>query len=341
MLTAKGKAPFITRQMVVFFTILLTYPFWADAVGLYQYLGIEIEIFILYALGFNLLFGYTGLPSFGHGAFLGAGAYAYGLAQHNLDAGLFGGLALAIVAGMAASGLVALFLSHRRGIYFALMTIAFGQIFWFLAIKVRDVTGGEDGLLNIFRPVVAIGPVEVSFKSNIALYYLVAAILIVVILLLWRLVHSPFGIAIQAIRMNETRARFAGYRVWLIKWSVFTLSGAVAGLAGGLFSMAQESAYPDVMSLHASGLVVMMVLIGGGFVSFWGPVVGVMVYFLARDLLGAVTEAWLLWYGLLFMGVMMFSREGVAGAWGRFAHWFSGRSGVLPTVKNDQAERAK
>jgi branched-chain amino acid transport system permease protein len=317
MLNVRGKAPIVTRQMLVFAALLLTYPLWAGAVGLYEYLGVEIAIFILYALGFNLLFGYTGLPSFGHGAFLGIGAYAYGLAQIHLDAGLLPGLLLAIAAGAVASGIVACFLAHRRGIYFALMTIAFGQVFWFLAIKLHAVTGGEDGLLNIFRPSLDLGFAEISLKSNLALFYAVATVLLIVILLLWRLVHSPFGAAIQAVRMNEPRARFVGYRVWLVKWTVFTLSGAIAGLAGGLFSLAQESAYPDVMSLHASGLVVMMTLIGGGFVSFWGPVVGVIVYFLARDVLGSVTEAWLLWYGLLFMGVMMFEPEGVAGAWGR------------------------
>lgn len=325
MLNVRGKAPIVSRQMLVFAALLLTYPFWAGAVGLYEYLGIEIAIFILYALGFNLLFGYTGLPSFGHGAFLGAGAYAYGLAQIHLDAGFLPGLLIAVAAGAVASGIVACFLAHRRGIYFALMTIAFGQVFWFLAIKLHAVTGGEDGLLNIFRPNLHLGFVEISLKSNLALFYAVAAVLLVVILLLWRLVHSPFGAAIQAVRMNEARARFVGYRVWLVKWTVFTLSGAIAGLAGGLFSLAQESAYPDVMSLHASGLVVMMVLIGGGFVSFWGPVVGVILYFLARDVLGSVTEAWLLWYGLLFMGVMMFEPEGVAGAWGRLARRWAPR----------------
>ena len=90
---------------------------------------------------------------------------------------------------------------------------------------------------------------------------------------------------------------------------------------GGLLNVAQESAFPDTMSLHASGLIVMMVLIGGGFVSFWGPVVGVIVYYLARDLLGSITEAWLLWYGLLFMAVMMFSPEGFAGGWGKLVAW--------------------
>jgi branched-chain amino acid transport system permease protein len=144
------------------------------------------------------------------------------------------------------------------------------------------------------------------------------------------MLHSPFGSALQAIRMNETRARFVGYRVWRIKWTVFTLSGAFAGLAGGLFAMTQESAYPDVMSLHASGFVVMMTLIGGGFVSFWGPVVGAIVFFLARDLLGAATEAWLLWYGLLFVAVMLFEPAGIVGAWGRLVRRFRARLGTVP-----------
>ena len=315
MLTSPSGAPIVTQPMLAFAVILFTYPLWADAMGLYDYLGVEIAIFILYALGYNLLLGYTGLPSFGHGAFLGVGAYAYGLWQHGAFPNVFAGLLIAVLSAGAAAGFVALFLSHRRGIYFALMTIAFGQVFWFLAIRLRWLTGGEDGLLNILRPTLDFGFVSVSLRSNVALHYLVAIILAVVMLVLWRVVHSPFGTALQAIRMNEMRARFAGYRVWLIKWSVFTLSGAIAGLAGALLAVTQESAYPDVMSLHASGFVVMMTLIGGGFVSFWGPVIGAIVFILARDVLGAATETWLLWYGLLFMAVMIVEPEGVVGVW--------------------------
>jgi branched-chain amino acid transport system permease protein len=133
------------------------------------------------------------------------------------------------------------------------------------------------------------------------------------VVLLWRLVHSPFGRVLSAIRQNETRARFVGYNVWLYKWLAFTISALVAGLAGGLFALAQQSAYPNVMSLQQSGFVVMMTLVGGGLVSFWGPVLGAVLFFVARDLLGAYTEAWLLWYGLLFMLVVLFKPEGLAG----------------------------
>jgi branched-chain amino acid transport system permease protein len=282
-----------------------TLPFWIKAVGLYPYLGVEVMIWVIYALGFNLLLGTAGLPSFGHGAYFGVGAYAFGLTQLHFSGGLWTCLAAAILAGAIAGALVALFISHRRGIYYALLTIAFGQIFWFVAIKWHSVTRGEDGLLNIKRP---------AFLQDLnSLYFFCFAIFVLALLFLWRLQRSPFGRVLNAIKQNETRARFVGYHVWAYKWLAFTLSALVAGLAGGLFALAQQSAYPNVMSLHQSGLVVMMALIGGGFVSFWGPVLGVVLFFVARDLLVADTETWLLWYGLLFMAVVMFKPEGLAG----------------------------
>ncbi len=309
---ARGGSP-VTPAMGLFLLAIVTAPFWIERVGLYQYLGIEVAIWLIFALGFNLLFGYIGLHSFGHGAYLGIGAYAFGLFQHHVAVSLWGGLLAALLAATLAGAIVGAFLSHRRGIYYALMTIAFGQIFWFSAIKLRGLTGGEDGLLGIPRPDLTLGPWSLSLADNRALYWFVAVVLALVTVALWRLVNAPFGRVLQAIRQNETRARFVGYDVWRIKWLTFTLSAAFAGLAGGLFAMAQESAYPDVMSLHQSGLIVMMVLVGGGMVSFWGPVLGVLLYFLARDFLGGVTETWLLWFGLMFMGMVMLRPEGLAG----------------------------
>ena len=310
-----GSGTVVSWPMIVVLIILVTLPQWIGPVGFYTYLGVEIVIWMIFALGFNLLLGYTGLPSFGHGAYFGLGAYGFGLFQLNIMQNLWFGLVAAIILAAIGGALVAVFVSHRRGIYFALLTIAFGQIFWFISIKWHTVTGGEDGLLNIPRPAVELGVAEFALKTNTALYYLVLCIFAVVVVGLWRLVHSPFGKVIQAIKQNEMRARFVGYNVWLYKWLVFTISAGIAGLAGGLFAMAQESAYPDVMSLHASGFVVMMTLVGGGFVSFWGPVVGVVIFFLARDFLGSLTETWLLWYGLIFMAMVLFKPEGAAGIW--------------------------
>lgn len=327
-LRALGR--WVTPPMLVAFALFGTLPLWIRSVGLYDYLGVEILVWCIYALGFNLLLGYTGLPSFGHGAYFGIGAYALGLAQLRLSASLWLGLLAAVLAAAAFGAVVALFISHRRGIYFALMTIAFGQMFFFIASKWTSVTRGEDGLLNIRRLPVDLGVLSVDIKSNRALAWFVFACFVVTTVLLWRLVHSPFGKVLRAIKQNETRAGFLGYNVFLYKWASFTLSCAVAGFAGGLFAMAQNGAYVQAMSLQWSGVVVLMTLIGGGLVSFWGPVVGTLIFFLARDLLGAYTETWLLWYGLMFMAIVMFKPEGVAGMWQALAGRLRARRAPVP-----------
>jgi len=308
-------APLVTAPMVGVLALLASTPLWLQAVGLYQYLALEIVIWMIYALAHNLLLGHGGMPSFGHGAYFGVGAYAFGLLQQRAHAELFGGLGGAMLCAALVGAVVAAFISHRRGIYYALLTIAFGQVMWFIAIKWHSVTGGEDGLLKIARPPLRVAGHEWSLTGNEAFYYFALAVFALVVGFLWRLVHSPWGRVLRAIKQNEMRAAFVGYNVWLVKWSAFVLSAALSGLAGALFAMAQNSAYPNVMSLHNSGFVVMMVLIGGGLVSFWGPVIGAAVFILARDLLGAYTEAWLLWYGLLFIAMVLFRPEGVAGAW--------------------------
>jgi branched-chain amino acid transport system permease protein len=307
------RAPLFPAALVVATLALATAPFWVMRVGLYPYLAIEIMVWMIFALGYNLLLGHSGLPSFGHGAFFGVGAYAFGLAQLKWGAGLWTALAAAVLCASLAGALVASVISHRRGIYYALLTIAFGQVFWFIAVKWHSVTGGEDGLLNIKRPVLELGFASFPLASNVALHYFALAAFVLVAFVLWRVVNSPFGRVLAAVKQNETRAAFAGYNTWLYKWSAFTLSCAVAGIAGALFAMAQQSAYPNVMSLHNSGFVVMMVLVGGGLVSFWGPVAGAAFFLLARDLLGAYTETWLLWYGLLFMAMVLYKPEGIAG----------------------------
>jgi branched-chain amino acid transport system permease protein len=308
-----GRVPTITLAMLASWLLFATVPFWIERVGLYQYLGIEVLIFAIYALAFNLVLGHAGLPSFGHGAFFGIGAYAFGLAQLNIAANLWLCLAIAALAAAIGGAVVALFISHRRGIYYALMTIAFGQVFWFIAIKAHRITGGEDGLLKIERLPASFGIATFELKSHVALYYFVLVVFIAVSLLLWRLVHSPFGRVVKAIKQNETRARFVGYDVWRYKVAILIVSASLSGLAGGLFAMAQTSAFPDVMSLHYSGYVVMMTLVGGGLVSFWGPVIGAVAFFLARDVIGALTTSWMLWFGLSFVVLVLFRPEGIAG----------------------------
>ncbi len=317
-------ARLITPAMLGVWALLASVPLWIEAVGLYPYLGVEILIWSIYALAFNLVLGTAGLVSFGHGAYFGVGAYAFGLAQFNLSPNLWICLGVAVLAGGIAGLLVGLFISHRRGIYYAFMTIAFGQIFWTVAIKAYGITGGEDGLLKIPRPPADFGFASFALADTFGLYYFVLAVFIVVVVALWRLVHSPYGRVLAAIRQSETRAAHLGYRVWVYKLSVFTLSAALSGLAGALFAMAQRAAFPDVMGVNLSGLIVMMTLVGGGLVSFWGPVVGVVTFLIARDVIGALTFAWMIYFGLLFMAIVLFKPEGIAGvvqAWLRKWKW--------------------
>jgi branched-chain amino acid transport system permease protein len=315
MQTAPHRAALMPVPLLILLLVLASTPLWLARVGLYQYLALEVMIWMLFALGYNLMLGYTGLPSFGHGAFFGLGAYAFGLLQQRVWANLWFDLAGAVLVTAVLAALVALCVSHKRGIYFALLTIAFGQVAWFVSMKWHSVTGGEDGLLNIKRPVLDLGVAAFDLKSNDALFFFCLALFAIVVMALWRLVHSPFGRILSAIKQNELRAAFVGYNVWLYKWLSFTIASGVAGLAGAMFALAQQSAYPNVMSLHSSGFVVMMVLIGGGLVSFWGPAIGALFFILARDVLGATTETWLLWYGLLFVALVMWKPEGIAGLW--------------------------
>jgi branched-chain amino acid transport system permease protein len=301
--------PSLLATVAVFASV----PLWAHRVGLYDYLALEVLIWSLFAMAYNLMLGYTGLPSFGHAAFFGIGGYAFGLFQFHVYPSLWACLGASVLGAALAGALVASFVSHRRGIYYALLTIAFGEMFVFVCTKWYTVTRGEDGLLNIRRLPAVLGFASLSTKGNVELFYFALAVFAVVVWLLWRLVQSPFGHALQAIRQNDLRAGFLGYNVWLCKWLVFVLSAMVAGLAGGLFAMAQEGAYVQGMTLQWSGIVVLMTLTGGGLVSFWGPVLGTVVFFVARDVLGALTETWLIWYGLMFMAIVMFKPEGIAG----------------------------
>lgn len=330
------------QKMALLFTILATVPLWISRVGFYDYLALEIAIWCIYAMGYNIALGYTGLPSFGHGAFFGVGAYAMAIYQFHFGGdSLWVGLLLSVLAGIVIGGGVGLFVSHRRGIYFSLLTIAFGQLFWFLAIKLRHVTKGEDGLLGLDRLPLDFGVFSIDISSNVSLYYFTVVILALVVVGLWLLIRSPFGYVIQALRQNEERTRFLGYNVYLFKFLSFTLSTAIAGLAGGLFSLAQQSAFPDVMALHWSGIIVMMTVVGGGFVSFWGPIFGVIFYFILRDYIGTLTEAWVLYFGLSFMVMVLFKPEGIAGLWNDFTAWLRSLSGPEPSSPAVSADLVK
>jgi branched-chain amino acid transport system permease protein len=268
-------------------------------------------IYAILALGLNVMWGMAGMVNLGIVGFYAFGAYISALLTVKAHAPIALGFFAAMIGTAMMAALVTLGLTRLRDDYLAIVTLGFAEVVRIVAENEIWLTKGTDGISGIPQPLKS--TLGSDFNAVYLLFCLV--ILAIVLLVLERVRGSPFGRVLRAIRQNEMRAAFVGHPVWAVKWLTFVISAAVAGLAGGLFALAQQSAYPNVMSLHNSGFVVMMVLIGGGLVSFWGPVIGALVFILARDLLGAYTEAWLLWFGLLFMAMVLFRPEGVAGAW--------------------------
>ena len=302
----------IRHPMFGVFVLFLILPYLLPFVGGYTYLGVEVLIWAIFALGFNIVMGYTGLPSFGHGAFYGVGAFALANMQLRVINGMWIPILTAMFVAAVFGALVGLFVAKKRGIYFALLTIAFSQMFWFISWGWDTVTGGEDGIAGIDRlPVGIPGLLSIDMSNILHFYYFVYFIFIVCTILIWIIVRSPFGRTLQAIRYNETRAKCIGYNTALYKWISFTISCAFAGLAGALYALLRNAAFSDVMHWTQSGNVLFMVLLGGGLTSFFGPILGAAVFIFLRDLFSTLTEHWYLIYGLLFMFVIVFIPEGI------------------------------
>jgi branched-chain amino acid transport system permease protein len=311
---SKGRwGKWVPAQMWIVFIIFALFPY-IPYIGRYTSLGTEVVIWSLFALGFNILLGYTGLPSFGHGAFFGMGAYAAGIFFLRVSRGVWSPLILSILIGGFFAALVGLLVAKKRGIYFALITVAISQVFYFIAFRWDDLTGGETGLSGIDRMNIGIGNlVNLQLSKPINYYYFVLVIFILCTLLIWRIVHSPFGKVLQAIRENEVRAKYLGYNTTLYKWGAFTISGVFSGLAGGLYTLLINSAFASVLDWTQSGNVVMMTLLGGGTVNFFGPILGAAIFIVSRDFLSAYWESWMLIYGLIFVFVIIFIPSGILG----------------------------
>ncbi len=286
-------------------------------VGRYSvYLAIQILILSVFSLGFNLLFGYTGLLSFGQAGFFGIGAYACAkilLAVPNLFLGLGGGVA---AAGVAAVVLGFLSVRHTR-IYFSMLTLAFGMMVFSIAWKWRDFTGGDDGLVGIPRaPLEIPGLWSLSVATQERYYYVVLVGSLLAIWAMYRLVHSPLGLALQAIRDSESRAEFAGVPVRTYRLIAFTIAGLYAGLAGALLTPLENTVTPPIAHWSTSAEPVLATLLGGVHV-FGGPIVGAFLFFMLKDIIVRFTQYWLIWLGAIVVALVMGFRGGVGSIFAR------------------------
>lgn len=274
------------------------------------YLTIQILILSVFAVGFNLLFGYTGLLSFGQAGFFAVGAYGCAkilLAVPNLFLGLAGGVA---AAGGAALILGVLSVRHTR-IYFSMLTLAFGMMIYSIAWKWRDFTGGDDGLVGVPRaPLTIPGLGSLSLVTMERYYYLVLVLSLLAILAMHRLVRSPLGLALQAIRDSESRAEFAGVPVRTYRLIAFTIAGLYAGLAGALLPPLENTVTPPIAHWSTSAEPVLATLMGGVHV-FGGPIVGAFLFYMIKDVIVRFTENWLIWLGAIVVALVMGFRGGV------------------------------
>jgi branched-chain amino acid transport system permease protein len=268
----------------------------------------QVFIWSLFAVSFNLLMGYTGMVSFGQAAYLGIGGYTAGLLLKNI-AGLsfYVGLLAAPVGGAVAALIIGYFCIRRTHIYFAILTLAFGHIVYLIAFKWYDFTGGDNGLIGIPVPDWVVEPTFANY------YKFVLVICVVAIYLLWRIVNSPFGRALTAIRENPERADFIGIPVDRYRLYAFVLVGAFSGLAGALIMINDRSVYPDLAHWTQSTQVLLMVLLGGVY-TFFGPIVGALLLrTMDADITQNYPEIWQLFLGGVLVLILFGLPGGIVG----------------------------
>ena len=268
------------------------------------HVAIEILILGLFAVSFNMIFGYMGQLSFGHAAYYGVGAYATGLLMVKASIPL----PICLVASMIAAGICALifgyFCVRLTGIYFAILTLAFGQLMYYIIFQWYSFTGGDDGLQGIIPP-------DLLFEAT-NYYYFTLLIVTAALIAMWYISKSPFGYTMRAIRENADRTRFLGINVRRYMLINFIIAAMFAGLAGGLLGPFNRSVAPDLCNWHQSGIPVFMTVIGGP-LGFLGPMIGSVIYTFLMAFVTGFTEYWPLTIGLVIIFVVLFMPGGVLG----------------------------
>lgn len=323
---AAPTGPSLARVLAVAAPVVLVLALLPRMIDLYQTeLLIYGFTFAIAALGFNLLLGYTGLLSFGHSAYFGMGAYTVAfvvrdLHVHSMELCILGALASTLIVS-ALFGYVCV--RHTR-IFFGILTLALSQVIWSLAFKFFWVTGGTDGI-RVPRTGITLLAGLVDFKGSgsyqkfvYSYYYYVLVVFLVAVAIMWVIVHSPFGKALQAIRDNEVRAGFVGVPVRRYRWIAFVISGLFTGLAGALWVPLNGLTTPDILYWPFSGEIVFMTVLGG-FRTFTGPIVGAIAFNYLKVYAVASSQYWQLVLGVVLVVLVMVLPAGIVGTLKRFA----------------------
>jgi branched-chain amino acid transport system permease protein len=278
----------------------------------YKALATQIIIWGLFALGYNVCLGYTGMLSFGHAAYFGVGSYTTGIILIRFWPNIWFGIFCGLIMGAVTAFVLGYLCIKRRGIYFAMLTLAFAQLIYFLAFQWVDLTGGDNGLRNIPATPLTIFGYDLNIYEPLRFYFFVLFFVILSLLALNRILESPFGQVLQAVRENEPRAKSCGYETTNVRWLAFVISGAISGLAGGLHAVYLHFVGIDSLYWTTSGQVVMMTLLGG-MGSFIGPFIGAGIFLYLEDVLSALTTNWMIFLGIIFVLCVLFFPAGVWG----------------------------
>ncbi|MGH7707656.1 MAG: branched-chain amino acid ABC transporter permease [Vulcanimicrobiaceae bacterium] len=270
----------------------------------------EVLLTTLAAMSVNLLLGYTGLPAFGNAAFFGLGAYGTGLSITRWHAGLFEALILGTALALIGGLLIGPFLLRRRGIYFGLLAIAFGQVFYFVAYRFSDLTGGEDGMA-FTRPPLKLGPLH-GPVNDIGMFYIVYVLFVLAVIAFWLIVRSPFGQTLIAIRQNEVRVRYLGLNADRFIFVGIVIASFYAGLGGALYGLLLRFSFPLLLDWHQSGDFVLMAILGGSGTIF-GPLIGAIIFVIGKDIISTITPLWEIFLGGLFVVCVLGFPKGILG----------------------------
>lgn len=301
----KARAELIAGGVVV--AILAAGPYLSPLIHVDLSIVSEVLVTALAVMSVNLLLGYTGLPAFGNAAYFGLGAYGAALSAKYLHVDFIGAVIIGTASALLGGLILAPFLLRRRGIYFGLLSIAFGQVFYFVAYRFTDVTGGEDGM-NFPRPLV-LG----HYAINETVFFYVALAAFVGCLIAFRtVVRSPFGRTLVAIRQNEARVRYLGLNTDRFIFVALLISATLAGLGGALFGLLINFAYPLELDWHQSGFFVLMMILGGAG-TVWGSLVGSFIYVIGKDIISTQTSYWQLYLGGLFVACVLAFPRGILG----------------------------
>jgi len=299
-----------------FAAFLLAVPWLVPAIADRFWVSVITEILIwsLFAASVNLLFGYVGLLSFGQALFFGCGMYGVAIGIAKLGLGFWPALGLGVACSAAMALVAGVFAVRLTWHYFAIITVVFSLIFYFLALTLKQLTGGDDGTSFALPATFRLGEMELSLADKTFQYFFILATVSSCFFVMRRLVASPLGRALAAIRENDTRAALIGLNVYMLRLAAFVISGVLAGIAGALFAFFGRYASATYMFYHVSGEAVVWTIVGGAG-TLLGPLIGTSLFIVVREVVSTRWEHHGLIVGVVAILIVIFAPRGIVGLW--------------------------